>query len=80
MTYATNADNPPITLATLAKYKAAGEKFSCLTCYDASFAHAMKQAGIESILVGDSLGMVVQGHDSTLPVTVADIAYHTAAI
>ncbi|WP_314964378.1 3-methyl-2-oxobutanoate hydroxymethyltransferase, partial [Bradyrhizobium cosmicum] len=71
---------PPVTLSTLNKLKAKGEKFSCLTCYDASFAHAMDQAGIETILVGDSLGMVVQGHDSTLPVTVADMANHTANI
>lgn len=70
----------PITLSTLAKYKKRGEKFSCLTCYDASFAHLMGQAGIEVILVGDSLGMVVQGQSSTLPVTVTDMAYHTANV
>lgn len=70
----------PITLSTLAKYKKRGEKFSCLTCYDASFAHLMGQAGIEVILVGDSLGMVVQGQTSTLPVTVTDMAYHTANV
>jgi len=51
-----------------------------LTCYDASFAHAMDDAGVDCLLVGDSLGMVVQGHDSTLPVTVADIAYHVACL
>ncbi len=70
----------PITLSTLTKYKKQGEKFSCLTCYDASFAHVMQHADIDSILVGDSLGMVVQGHTSTLPVTVADMAYHTANV
>ena len=69
-----------ITLTTLQKKKQAGEKFSCLTCYDASFAHAMQTAGIDTILVGDSLGMVVQGHSSTLPVSVADMAYHTANV
>lgn len=69
-----------ITLQTLRERKAAGQPFSCLTCYDATFAAAMAAAQIDSILIGDSLGMVVQGHDSTLPVTVADIAYHTAAV
>ncbi|MDO5651071.1 MAG: 3-methyl-2-oxobutanoate hydroxymethyltransferase [Moraxella sp.] len=69
-----------ITLSTLNKYKQNGEKFSCLTCYDASFAHLMAAAGIDVILVGDSLGMVVQGHGSTLPVSVADMAYHTANV
>lgn len=67
----------PITLSTLNKYKANGETFSCLTCYDASFAHAMQTADIDTILIGDSLGMVVQGKSSTLPVTVADMVYHT---
>ncbi|OOS26209.1 3-methyl-2-oxobutanoate hydroxymethyltransferase [Moraxella porci DSM 25326] len=80
MSYLATPAKPPVTLSTLNKLKAKGEKFSCLTCYDASFAHTMDQAGIETILVGDSLGMVVQGHDSTLPVTVADMAYHTANI
>lgn len=51
-----------------------------LTCYDAGFARVMDEAGIDSLLVGDTLGMVVQGHDSTLPVTVADVAYHVACI
>lgn len=67
----------PITLSTLQKYKQNGEKFSCLTCYDASFAHLMELAEIDTILVGDSLGMVVQGQSSTLPVTVNDMVYHT---
>jgi 3-methyl-2-oxobutanoate hydroxymethyltransferase len=69
-----------VTLSTLRELKARGEKFSCLTSYDATFAHLMAEAGIETILVGDSLGMVVQGHDSTLPVTIEDMAYHTAAV
>ncbi|MGE4341335.1 MAG: 3-methyl-2-oxobutanoate hydroxymethyltransferase, partial [Pigmentiphaga sp.] len=51
-----------------------------LTCYDAGFARAMDAVGVDSILVGDTLGMVVQGHDSTLPVTVADVAYHIACV
>lgn len=71
------SQSAPITLGTLQTMKQAGEKFSCLTCYDSSFAHAMAQAGIETILIGDSLGMVVQGQRSTLPVTVTDMVYHT---
>lgn len=51
-----------------------------LTCYDAGFARAMDSVGVDSILVGDTLGMVVQGHDSTLPVTVADVAYHIGCV
>ena len=69
-----------ITLTTLNKYKKEGRKFSCLTCYDAMFAKMMETAEIDTILIGDSLGMVVQGHDSTLPVSVADMAYHTANV
>lgn len=69
-----------VTLSTLRDLKARGEKFTCLTSYDATFSHVMAEAGIETILIGDSLGMVVQGHDSTLPVTMADMAYHTAAV
>ena len=69
-----------LTTFDLAKMKAAGEKIAMLTCYDASFAQSCDAAGIDSILVGDSLGMVVQGHDSTLPVTVDNIAYHTACV
>ena len=68
------------TLSTLNKFKKDGTKFTCLTCYDAMFAHMMEKAQIDTILIGDSLGMVVQGHDSTLPVTVDDMAYHTANI
>ncbi|MBL1269875.1 MAG: 3-methyl-2-oxobutanoate hydroxymethyltransferase [Halomonas sp.] len=66
-----------VTLSTLQAYKQAGETFSCLTAYDASFAHAASQSGIDVLLVGDSLGMVLQGHNSTLPVTIDDIIYHT---
>ena len=64
----------------LAKMRESGEKIAMLTCYDASFAQCCDVAGVDSILIGDSLGMVVQGHDSTLPVTVDDIAYHTACV
>ena len=68
------------TLSTLNKFKKDGTKFTCLTCYDAMFARMMDKAQIDTILIGDSLGMVVQGHDSTLPVSVDDMAYHTANI
>ena len=69
-----------ITLSALNKYKKDGRKFSCLTCYDAMFAKMMENAEVDTILIGDSLGMVVQGHDSTLPVSVDDIVYHTANV
>ena len=69
-----------LTQADLAKLHEAGEKIAMFTCYDASFARLLDGAGVDSLLIGDSLGMVVQGHDSTLPVSVADIAYHTAAV
>jgi 3-methyl-2-oxobutanoate hydroxymethyltransferase len=69
-----------VTLRTLQQYRQDGKKFSVLTAYDATFAHRISSAGIDVILVGDSLGMVLQGHDSTLPVTTADIAYHTACV
>ena len=69
-----------LTTVDLAKMKSAGEKIAMLTCYDASFAQSCDAAGIDSILVGDSLGMVVQGHDSTLPVTVEHVAYHIACV
>ena len=69
-----------MTHVDLAKKKAAGEKIAVLTCYDASFAALCDAAGVDALLSGDSLSMVLQGNDSTLPVTVADIAYHTAAV
>lgn len=69
-----------VTLSTLQAYKHAGETFSCLTAYDASFARTIAEAGIEVMLVGDSLGMVLQGHASTLPVTLNDICYHTRCV
>lgn len=69
-----------LTQADLGKLYQAGEKVVMFTCYDASFARLLDGAGVDSILIGDSLGNVIQGHDTTLPVTVADIAYHTAAV
>ena len=69
-----------LTHLDIAKMKTAGEKIAVLTCYDASFAAQCDLAGVDVLLIGDSLGMVLQGHDSTLPVTVDDIAYHTRAV
>lgn len=69
-----------LTHLDLANMRQAGEKIAMLTCYDASFAKLLDHSGVDSLLIGDSLGMVLQGHDSTLPVTLADIAYHTAAV
>ncbi|HEY1029103.1 MAG TPA: 3-methyl-2-oxobutanoate hydroxymethyltransferase [Pseudomonas sp.] len=71
---------PDVTLTTLQSLKQNGEKIAMLTAYDATFAHACSQAGAEVLLVGDSLGMVLQGHDSTLPVTIEEMAYHTASV
>lgn len=64
------------TLTQLRKFKANGEKIAILTVYDASFASVLDQAGVDILLVGDSLGMVIQGHTDTLPVTVEDMIYH----
>ena len=69
-----------LSLLDLAKMRAAGDKIAMLTCYDASFSALCDEQGVDVLLVGDSLGMVLQGHDSTLPVSVADMAYHTAAV
>ncbi len=68
------------TLRTLSQMKADGRKFAVLTAYDATLAHWVSAAGTDVILVGDSLGMVVQGHPSTVPVTTEDMAYHTQAV
>jgi 3-methyl-2-oxobutanoate hydroxymethyltransferase len=76
----TKADHKPVTVATLARMKQVGEKFAALTAYDASFAALLDSNGVEVVLVGDSLGMVVQGHPTTLPVTVDDILYHGKAV
>lgn len=70
----------PTTIQSLKACKEAGEKFTCLTSYDATFSNVVSSAGVEVILVGDSLGMVLQGHDSTLPVTMEQMIYHTEAV
>ena len=69
-----------ITLSTLHKMMRDGERISMLTAYDASFAALLDAAGLETLLVGDSLGNVLQGHESTLPVTLRDMVYHTACV
>jgi 3-methyl-2-oxobutanoate hydroxymethyltransferase len=70
----------PITVATLAAMKSRGERITCLTCYDASFARLLEGAGVDVMLVGDSLGMVLQGHATTVPVTIEQMAYHCASV
>lgn len=80
-TYA--SDNPTrqtVTVTSLRKMKQQGEKIAMLTAYDASFAATLEQAGVDVILVGDSLGMVIQGHTTTVPVTMEDMVYHTAQV
>lgn len=69
-----------VTINTLRELKSRQEKFTCLTAYDATFSHLASAAGVEVLLVGDSLGMVLQGNDSTLPVTMEDMVYHTQCV
>jgi 3-methyl-2-oxobutanoate hydroxymethyltransferase len=76
----TQADSKPWTVPALADAKRDKRKLVMLTAYDNSFARVLDANGVDLVLVGDSLGMVVQGHDSTLPVNVEDIVYHTAAV
>ena len=75
-----DSTRPPVTLATLARMKDEGERIACLTCYDASFAALVDEADADVVLVGDSLGMVIQGHDTTVPVTMDDVVYHCRAV
>jgi 3-methyl-2-oxobutanoate hydroxymethyltransferase len=72
--------NAAITLGTLQRLKQKGEKIACVTSYDASFTVLLEAAGVDIVLVGDSLGNVIQGHDSTLPVTMEDMIYHAACV
>lgn len=69
-----------VTVATLRKWKRAGKRFVCLTAYDASFAAVLDRAEVDVILVGDSLGMVVQGHQTTVPVTMDHMVYHSQLV
>lgn len=74
------ATGVPVTVPELRERKRRGEKIVTVTCYDASFAQRVDEAGVDVVLVGDSLGMVVQGHASTLPVDVDDMVYHTQMV
>ena len=74
------APRPPVNVATLERMKADGEKIAAITAYDSSFATLVDDAGIDVVLVGDSLGMVIQGHDTTVPVTLQDVIYHCRAV
>jgi len=74
------ADAVPVTSATLLRMKQHGEKIACVTSYDASFTRLLEAAGVDVLLVGDSLGMVIQGQESTLPVTVQDMIYHASCV
>ncbi|TNE96398.1 MAG: 3-methyl-2-oxobutanoate hydroxymethyltransferase [Gammaproteobacteria bacterium] len=69
-----------VTINTLREFKEKGEAFSVLTSYDATFAQVVSEAGVDVILIGDSLGMVLQGNDSTLPVSLDEMVYHTACV
>src|SRR5215471_1367124 len=75
-----DSNRPPVTLSTLARMKADGQKIASLTCYDASFAVLLDAADVDVVLVGDSLGMVIQGHDTTVPVTMDHMVYHLRAV
>jgi 3-methyl-2-oxobutanoate hydroxymethyltransferase len=77
---AKTAARAPLTVPKLRQMKAESQPIAALTAYDASFARVLDAAGVDVVLVGDSLGMVIQGHGSTLPVTVEDIVYHTACV
>ncbi len=75
-----DSTRPPVSLGTLDRMKREGEKIAAITCYDASFAVLCDDADADLVLVGDSLGMVLQGHDTTVPVTMDDIVYHCRAV
>lgn len=77
---ASQARTKPVTIPTLQNMRLQGEKITMLTSYDASFTALLDRCGVDTILIGDSLGMVCQGHPSTLPVSVQDIVYHTASV
>jgi 3-methyl-2-oxobutanoate hydroxymethyltransferase len=69
-----------VTLSTLNKMAREGDRITMLTCYDASFAAVLDASGVDTLLIGDSLGNVLQGHDTTLPVTLRDVVYHTQCV
>ena len=73
-------ESPPVNVSTLREMKKAREPIACLTAYDASFAQLVDLAGADVVLVGDTLGMVIQGHDTTVPVTVEHMIYHSQCV
>ena len=73
-------DRPTVTVETLRRMKAAGERITCLTSYDASFARLLDEGGVDVLLVGDSLGMLIGGHATTVPVTMDEMVYHGRAV
>jgi len=75
-----DASDAPVNVSRLQAMKQHGEPIACLTAYDASFAFMIDHAGVDLVLVGDSLGMVIQGHETTVPVTVEDIVYHSGLV
>lgn len=82
MAYLQEESHPraPLTISKLQEMRVAGEKIAVLTAYDASFASLMNHAGIDVILIGDSLGNIIQGHSSTIPVTIEQMVYHTRCV
>jgi 3-methyl-2-oxobutanoate hydroxymethyltransferase len=78
--YSSNSTEKPLTINDLAAMKQRGEKITCLTAYDASFSALIDKVGVDMMLVGDSLGMVIQGCDTTLPVTINDMVYHARCV
>jgi 3-methyl-2-oxobutanoate hydroxymethyltransferase len=77
---AASSGRKPMTLHRLRDMHAAGEKLTMLTCYDSTFARVLDEAGVDCLLVGDSLGMVLQGRSGTVPVTLEEMVYHTACV
>ncbi|SDB83071.1 3-methyl-2-oxobutanoate hydroxymethyltransferase [Paraburkholderia lycopersici] len=80
MAYLQETNRSAVTVPKLQAMRDAGERIAMLTCYDASFSALCDRAGVDTVLIGDSLGNVLQGHTTTLPVTIDDIAYHTACV
>ncbi|HKR40972.1 MAG TPA: 3-methyl-2-oxobutanoate hydroxymethyltransferase [Paraburkholderia sp.] len=80
MSYLQETSRSAVTVPKLQAMRDAGERIAMLTCYDASFSALCDRAGVDTVLIGDSLGNVLQGHTTTLPVTIDDIAYHTACV
>ena len=73
-------EHPPVNISTLREMKESRQPIACITAYDASFGQLVDMSGVDVVLVGDSLGMVIQGHDTTVPVTVDDVVYHTRSV